>query len=86
MIKTDELRGIIAMRGMSQRKVAQHLGISEKTFYERMKKGVFPSDEIEQMIFLLKIEKPLEIFLPVMVRSAQHGNTIGNLHHARCRG
>lgn len=67
MIKTNELRGIIAMRGMSQRKVARYLGMSEKTFYERMKKGVFRSDEIEQMIFLLKIDKPSDIFLPIQV-------------------
>lgn len=62
MIKTDELRGIIAKNGLSQSKVAEAIGISPKTFYEKMKNGVFGSDEIQIMIDLLKIENPVEIF------------------------
>lgn len=62
MIKTDELRGIIAKRGTSQRKVAEAIGITEKSFYEKMKRGIFRSDEIEKMVNLLKIENPSEIF------------------------
>ena len=57
MINSDLLRGVIAENGLSQRKVAKHIGISEKTFYEKMKKGVFDSTEMEAMINLLKIEK-----------------------------
>lgn len=62
MIKTDELRGVIAKRGLSQRALAKKMGISEKTFYEKMKKGVFSSTEIEAMVSLLSLEKPWEIF------------------------
>lgn len=62
MIKTDELRGIIAKNNLSQAKVAEELGITPKTFYEKMNRGVFGSDEIEAMIHLLKIENPIEIF------------------------
>ncbi len=62
MIKTDELRGIIAKNGLSQSKVAEAIGISPKTFYEKMKIGVFGSNEIQIMIDLLKIENPVEIF------------------------
>lgn len=62
MIDTNKLKGIIAERGTSQRKVAKKLGISEKTFYDKMHKGVFDSDEIQQMIFLLDIDNPIEIF------------------------
>lgn len=62
MIKTDELRGIIAKNKKSQASVAKELGITPKTFYDKMKKGVFGSDEIEGMIHLLKIENPAEIF------------------------
>lgn len=62
MIKTDELRGIIAKNNLSQAKVAEVLGITPKTFYEKMNRGVFGSDEIEAMIHLLKIENPIEIF------------------------
>lgn len=62
MIRTDELRGIIAKEGKSQRDVAKAIGITEKTFYCKMKKGVFGSDEIEAMIDYLHIDKPGDIF------------------------
>lgn len=38
------------------------LNITPKTFYAKMKKGVFGSNEIEIMIKELHIEKPVEIF------------------------
>lgn len=62
MILTDDLRGIIVKKGYSQRKVAKILGITEKTFYEKMKKGVFNSAEIQAMIELLEIDDPKTIF------------------------
>lgn len=62
MIKTNELRGIIAKNNLSQAKVAEALGITPKTFYEKMKSGVFGSDEIEIMIELLDIDDPVAIF------------------------
>ena len=62
MIDTSRLRGLIAEKGYSQRKIAFMLGMSEKTFYDKMKKGVFDSDEISQMIIALNIEKPMDIF------------------------
>ena len=62
MIKTDELRGIIAKNGYSQSDVARKIGVTPKTFYEKMKNGVFGSDEIEIMIDVLHIEDPVAIF------------------------
>lgn len=62
MIKVDELRGIIAKNGLSQRKVAKHLGMADATFYAKMKKGIFGSDEIQEMVNLLDIKNPSEIF------------------------
>lgn len=62
MVNTDELRGIIAKNKKSQVDIAEMLGISPKTFYLRMKKGVFGSDEIQIMIDELHIDNPLEIF------------------------
>ena len=49
---------------MEKRKqnVAKMLNITPKTFYMRMKKGIFGSDEIQIMIDELHIEKPMEIF------------------------
>ena len=62
MIKTNELRGIIAKNGFSQSDVAEKIGITPKTFYEKMKNGVFGSNEIQIMIDELHIENPIEIF------------------------
>lgn len=62
MIKTDELRGVIAKNGYSQSDIAKMIGITPKTFYEKMKNGVFGSDEIQIMIDNLNIDDPLAIF------------------------
>lgn len=62
MIRTDELRGIIAKNNYSQARVAEEIGITPKTFYEKMNKGVFGSDEIEVMIHFLHIDNPMDIF------------------------
>lgn len=61
-IKTNELRGIIVKNGLSQSDVAAKIGITPKTFYEKMKIGVFGSDEIQIMIKELHIEDPMAIF------------------------
>ena len=63
MIKTDELRGIIAKNGFSQSDIAAKIGVTPKTFYEKMKIGVFGSDEIQIMIDELHISNPADIFL-----------------------
>ena len=62
MIKTNELRGIIAKNGLSQTDVAKMMGVTPKTFYEKMKNGVFGSDEIQIMIDELHIDDPMPIF------------------------
>lgn len=62
MINTDKLRGIFAERGLSQYQVAKMLEMSPQTFYRKMKRGVFGSDEIEKMIKNLKISNPMDIF------------------------
>ncbi|MFR1826930.1 MAG: DUF739 domain-containing protein [Lawsonibacter sp.] len=67
MVDTDKLRGIIAERGLSQRKVAKNLGISEKTFYIKMKNGVFDSDEMSKMVEILSIKDPARIFFAEFV-------------------
>lgn len=62
MIDTKALKGIIVSKGKTQQEVAVHLGMNPKTFYLKMKRGVFGSDEIEGMIDLLEIENPSRIF------------------------
>ncbi len=63
MINTDELRAIIAKNGKTQSDIAKMLNITPKTFYIRMKKGIFGGDEIQIMIKELNIKNPMDIFL-----------------------
>ena len=63
MVAGDKLRGIIAERGMSQPQVAKRLGMNEKTFYMKMQRGVFGTDEVEKLVSLLSISDPVDIFL-----------------------
>ena len=62
LIRTDELKGVIAKNGYSQSDVAGMIGVTPKTFYEKMKIGVFGSDEIQIMIDELHIDDPAAIF------------------------
>lgn len=62
MIDTNGLRGLIYTRGLTQSKLAIKLGMVPKTFYDKMKRGIFGSDEIEEMIILLNIDNPIPIF------------------------
>jgi DNA-binding XRE family transcriptional regulator len=62
LLKVNELRGIIAKNGKSQCDIARKIGVTPKTFYAKMKKGVFGSDEISIMIEELNIQNAMEIF------------------------
>lgn len=62
-MNVPKLKGIIAERGYTYAFVAKEIGISQRTFYSKMKKGVFGTDEAEKMIALLQIEHPADIFL-----------------------
>lgn len=62
MIRVNELKGVIVKNGYTQYDMAQKLGISPKTFYSKMRKGIFGSDEIQKMIDILQIEDPIHIF------------------------
>lgn len=50
MIDVNVLRGKIVERGKSQADVVKAIGIMPKTFYDKMNRAVFGSDEIEIMI------------------------------------
>ncbi len=67
MVDVNRLRGLIAERGLSQRKVAKLLGMAEKTFYNKMKSGVFVSTEMSALIELLDISDPAGIFFTELV-------------------
>jgi len=62
MILINELKGKIKAKGYTQEKLAKELGMSPKTLGNKLNKGIFGSDEIEQMIRILDIQNPMEIF------------------------
>ena len=62
MLNRNALRAEIVRNGLTQRDVAKIIGVSEKTFISRMKKGVFGTDEVEAMIKHLNIKDPTSIF------------------------
>lgn len=69
MIRTDLLRGKFAEKRMSQMQIARMLGITPKAFYDKMKRGVFRSDEMQKMIDYVGIENPVDIFFAPEVDS-----------------
>lgn len=62
MVNTKKLRGLMAEHGCSGKDMAAVIKKTPKTFYKKMKLGVFDSDEILAMVEYLDIKNPLEIF------------------------
>ena len=62
MIDTNALKGAIVTKGLTQEEVAKKIGIQPQTFYRKMDRGIFLSNEIEFMIDLLDIQDPVAIF------------------------
>lgn len=62
MIATNEIKGLIRARGMTQAEVAEKMGINPVTLSRKLSKGVLNSDEIEVLIEVLKINNPASIF------------------------
>lgn len=62
MLNRNALKAEIVRNGFTQKEVAAKLGISEKTFISRMKKGIFGTDEAAIMIQILHIANPVDIF------------------------
>jgi len=62
MINTNLIRAKIVENGMTQKQVAQAIGMTAKTFTDKMKTGKFRLDEADKMIELLKIEDPERYF------------------------
>lgn len=67
MVNTKELKAFMVRKELTQKEVAAKLNMSEKTFYLRMKKGVFGSDEIEKLVKLLGIDDPMSVFFTTKV-------------------
>ena len=57
MLNTNEIRGLISKNGLSQRRIAKLIGVTEKTFYLKMREGVFRTDELEAIAGILGIKR-----------------------------
>ena len=62
MVNVTELKAQMVRKHYTQEKLAEALGISNRTLYNKFKSGVFGSDEIEKMISILGIKNPMAIF------------------------
>lgn len=69
MIDVNKLRGKMAEKGRSGQDMAKVIKKTPKTFYTKMKAGVFDSDEIEAIVRDLDIDNPMEIFFAEEVTS-----------------
>ena len=62
MVNTNKLRGLMAEKGRTGIDMAKVINKTPKTFYDKMKKGVFDSNEIEAIVEDLRIDNPEDIF------------------------
>lgn len=62
MLDKNALKAEIVRNGLTQKDVAEMIGVSEKTFISRMRRGAFGTDEAEIMINRLGIKNPIDIF------------------------
>ena len=69
MVHVKKLRGKMAEKGRTGIDMARVIKKTPKTFYDKMKKGVFDSDEITAIVDDLGIENPMEIFFAEEVTS-----------------
>lgn len=57
MIDTNKLNAHIVANGLTKRKVAHLMGISEASMYSKMSKGIFGSNEMSELVKILNIPK-----------------------------
>lgn len=62
MVNANELKAAFKRKAYTQEDVAKMLGITPRTLSNKMKRGVFNSNEIERLIEVLDIKEPLPIF------------------------
>ena len=67
MINANLIKAKIVENGMTQGQVAKEIGMTAKTFCDKMRTGKFGLDEADKMIKLLKIEEPARYFFTNIV-------------------
>lgn len=64
MVNVDKILGRIREKRMTQKEVAELLGIATRTMATRIETGKFWTDELEKLAEILEIESPGEFFWP----------------------
>ena len=67
MLNVLEFKAAMVRKGYTQKELSNILGISEKTFGDRIKKKRFGTQEIEKLIPILEINNPMQIFFDGVV-------------------
>ena len=62
MVDVNKMNGRMRELQLTNKDVADELGISEAAWYAKKKKGIFNNEEIERLTVLFKLDSPLEIF------------------------
>lgn len=62
VIDTNKIKAKILEKGLTQEKVADLIGINKNTFYAKMAKKRFNSDEMFIMQKILEFEDPTSVF------------------------
>lgn len=68
MILTNMIRGQMAMKGFTIKKLAKAIGMSGKTLSYKMNHGRFYVDEAELLCEILEIDEPGPIFFAKVSR------------------
>ena len=69
MLNVLEFKAAMVRKGYTQKDLSEILGISTKTFCDRLKKKRFGTEEIEKLIPVLEISDPMSIFFDGVVTS-----------------
>lgn len=62
MFNENALKAEIIRQGKSNKEMAKLIGVSETTFWRKLKNGTFGIDEAAILVKELKIKNPTEIF------------------------
>lgn len=62
MVNINKLKAAVVSKGMTYTETAEKIGMSRKTWYDRMSSKKFDSEEIYKLIKVLDIKDPMPIF------------------------
>lgn len=62
MVDCQKIKALMVEKNLTGKDIAKLMNMSDKTLYRKLKTGVFDSIEMNELIDILKIENPVEIF------------------------